>query len=139
MGYEIIDHTADIGIKVEGSSLEELFVSAAEATFDLLVESRRPFIPAIDVPVVIEAPAVDQLLVRWLQELLFVFEKRRLVLTKFWVDRISETSLAGVAKGLPFDSTRHRQKLEIKAVTYHRLRVARGDDNRWRAEVVFDV
>ena len=137
--YQIIDHTADIGIKVEGSSLEELFVCAAEATFDLLVESRRQFIPAIEVSVEVEAPAIDQLLVRWLQELLFVFEKRRLVLTKFWIDRISETKLSGAAKGLPFDSTRHRQKLDIKAVTYHRLKVEQVPGNRWKAEILFDI
>ena len=137
--YEIIDHTADIGIKVKGSSLEELFVLAAEATFDLLIASRRAFIPSIEVPIIIEAPAIDQLLVRWLQELLFVFERRRLVLMKFWIDKVSETRLEGAAKGLPFDPTRHTQKLDIKAVTYHMIKVERGDGGLWHAQVIFDI
>lgn len=137
--YEIIDHTADIGIRVEAPTKEELFVAAAEATFDLLISSKRAFIPSIDVPLVVEAPALDQLFVRWLQELLFIFERRRLVLMKFWIDRMGETTLEGRAKGLPFDSTRHAQKLDIKAVTYHQLQVGQDASGRWRAQVIFDI
>ncbi|MFH1829602.1 MAG: archease [Pseudomonadota bacterium] len=137
--YEIIDHTADIGIRVKGSSLEELFVHAAEAFFDLIVESKRSFIPSIDVPISIKAPSVDQLMVRWLSELLFVFETRRLVLSKFYIDEIDETHLDGLAKGLKFDSTRHDQKLDIKAVTYHKLLVEKTKDGKWKAEIIFDI
>lgn len=124
---------------MKGSSQEELFVFAAEATFDLMVSSRREYIPSIEVPISVEAPAVDGLMVRWLSELLFVFERRRLVLSRFFIDNIDERSVAGAAKGIPFDSTRHRQKLEIKAVTYHGLVVERGEGGLWRAEVLFDI
>ncbi len=137
--YKIIDHTADIGIRVEGSSLEELFEQTAEAFFDLMVESKRSFIPSIDVPISIEAPSLDQLMVRWLSELHYVFETRRLVLSKFYVDEIDETHLEGTAKGLKFDSTRHDQKLDIKAVTYHKLKVEQDKDGKWKAEVIFDI
>jgi SHS2 domain-containing protein len=137
--YEIIDHTADIGIRVEGASLEELFIAAAEAMVDLTVRQKRTFIPSIEVPIAIEAPAVDQLFVRWLSELLFVFESRKLVLTKFWIDRIDEQHLEAAAKGLKFDETRHEQRLAIKAVTYHKLSVAKAPDGRWKAEVIFDI
>ena len=137
--YEIIDHTADVGIRVEGSSLEELFQAAAEATFDLVVESRRSYIPSIEVPISIEAPDLDQLMVRWLQELLFIFDTRRLVLSKFYIDDIDATHLEGVAVGMKYDSTRHNQKLDIKAVTYHKLKVERTGEGRFRAEVIFDI
>jgi SHS2 domain-containing protein len=137
--YEIIDHTADVGIRVEGASLEELFQAAAEATFDLMVESRRSYIPSIEVPISIEAPNADQLMVRWLQELLFIFDTRRLVLSKFYIDDIDATHLEGTAVGMKYDSTRHHQRLEIKAVTYHRLKVERTGEGRWRAEVIFDI
>jgi len=137
--YEIIDHTADVGIRVEGDSLGELFSEAARATFEILIETRREYIPSIEVPVSIKAPSVDQLLVRWLQELLYVFDTRRLVLTKFYIDEIDEGSLEGMAMGIKYDSTRHHQKLEIKAVTYHRLKVAKGEGGRWKAEIIFDI
>lgn len=139
MKYKIIDHTADIGISVEAQSLGELFVESARAMFDLLIDSRREYIPSIEVPLEIEAPAIDQLMVRWLSELLFIFEKRRLVLSKFWIDEISGTKLRGAAKGMKFDSTRHVQKLDIKAVTYHRLEVQKDDFGGWHATVIFDV
>lgn len=137
--YQIIDHTADIGIRVEEPSQGALFVSAAEAMFDIMVSSKREFIPSIGVPIQLDAPSVDQLLVRWLQELLFVFESRRLVLLKFWIDSITETHLEGMAKGLKFDSARHSQKLAIKAVTYHQLEVLRDAGGVWRARVIFDI
>lgn len=137
--YEIIDHTADVGIRVRGDSLAELFAVAAEATFDLIISSKREFIPSIDVPFIIDAPNLEQLFVRWLQEILFVFETRRLVLAKFWIDKISEMHLEASAKGTKFDSTRHHQKMAIKAVTYHGLKVEKGADGKWTAEVIFDV
>lgn len=136
--YQVIDHTADIGIRVEAGSLPDLFVEAAEATFDLLVFSKRAYIPAVEVPIELSAPALDQLFVRWLQEVLFIFEARRLVLTRFWIDDISETHLAGAARGQKFDADRHSQKLDIKAVTYHKLKV-REEGGIWRAEVIFDI
>lgn len=137
--YQIIDHTADVGIRVEAATKEGLFVRAAEAVFDLLIASKRPFIPSIEIPIQVEAPAIDQLFVRWLQELLFVFEKRRLVLMKFWIDGMNETNLSGKVKGLPFDSARHTQKLDIKAVTYHQLKVEQDEAGLWHAQVIFDI
>jgi len=136
--YEIIDHTADVGIRVTSPSLEGLFVEAAGAMFDMMVEQRRALIPSIEVPVQILAPTLDELMVRWLSELLYVFETRRLVFTNFWIDELGEGRLVGSAKGLKFDSARHAQKLAIKAVTYHRIRVERFERG-WMAEVVFDI
>ena len=126
--YEIIDHTADVGIRVRSPSLEGLFVEAAAAMFDMMVEPKRALVPSIEVPVEVRAPTLDELMVRWLAELLYAFETRRLVLTNFWVDEVGDGRLVGSAKGLKFDSARHSQKLAIKAVTYHRIRVERADD-----------
>lgn len=136
--YEIIDHTADIGIRVKGSSQEELFLHAAEAMFDILAESKKQLIPSISYPVAVEADGVDQLMVKWLQELHLAFDMRRLVLTHFWIDEISETRLIGGGKGLKFDESRHRAGTQIKAVTYHQLRVEEKDGG-WEAEVIFDI
>ncbi|MFA4971672.1 MAG: archease [bacterium] len=137
--YKIIDHTADIGMRVEAASLAELFVEAASAMFDMMVAEKRRLIPSVEVPISIEAPSLDQLMVRWLSELLYIFETRRLVLTRFWIDEMSEGRLFGAAKGLKFDSARHDQKLAIKAVTYHRIKVERDEAGRWFAEIIFDI
>lgn len=136
--YEIIDHTADIGIRVKGFSQEELFLHAAEAMFDILASSRKQLIPSISYPVMVEAEGVDQLMVKWLQELHLAFDMRRLVLTHFWIDEISQNRVIGGGKGLKFDDSRHRAGTQIKAVTYHRLRVEERD-GQWEAEIIFDI
>ncbi len=137
--YEIIDHTADIGIRIEAETQEALFLDAAKALFDLMVRCKREFIPAIEVPIAMTANAPDELLVKWLSELLYVFETRRLVLTNFWIDRIDNKNVVGAAKGIKFDDSRHVQQLAIKAVTYHRLEVKQDADGRWQAQVIFDI
>ncbi len=136
--YEIIDHTADIGIRAKGSSLEELFLCAAEGMYGILATPKKPLIPSINYPVAVEAPSVDELLVRWLAELHLAFDMRKLVLTHFWIDEISETRVIGGGKGMKFDETRHRYGTQIKAVTYHKLRVER-EGAGWVAEVIFDI
>jgi SHS2 domain-containing protein len=136
--YEIIDHTADIGIRVKGSSLEELFLHAAEAMFDILAQPKRSLFPAISYPVAVEAESVDELLVKWLQELHLAFDMRRLVLTHFWIDEIDTARVMGGGKGMKFDDTRHRAGTQIKAVTYHRLKVEEVE-GEWVAEVIFDI
>lgn len=136
--YEIIDHTADIGIRVKGSSEEELFLHAAEAMFDILAQPKKHLIPSIAYPVAIEADDRDQLMVKWLQELHLAFDMRRLVLTHFWIDEITPHRIIGGGKGLKFDDTRHRAGTQIKAVTYHGLKVAQ-QNGEWVAEVIFDI
>lgn len=136
--YEIIDHTADVGIRVKGSSLEELFLCAAEAMYDLIAQPKRPIIPSIAYPVAVDADDVEQLMVKWLQELHLAYDMRRLVLTHFWIDEISPTSVMGGGKGLKFDDARHRAGTQIKAVTYHHLKVEQTD-GEWIAEIIFDI
>lgn len=135
---EIIDHTADIGIRVMGSSLEELFLYAAQGMFQILAQPKKNLIPAISFPVDIEADNLEQLLVRWLQELHLAYDIRHLVLSYFWIDEISHNKLSGGGKGMKFDSTRHNLGTDIKAVTYHKLKVEKKDD-LWIAEIIFDI
>ena len=61
------------------------------------------------------------------------------MLTRFWIDRIDGRRLEGAAKGLKFDETRHTPKLVLKAVTYHGLKLEKGADGLWKAEVIFDL
>jgi SHS2 domain-containing protein len=137
--YELIDHTADIGFRARGSSLEELFINAAYALFDIEVHEKRPCLAAIDVPLIVEADSLEDLFVNWLRELQYIFETRRLVLSKFWIDEIDERHIVGQAKGVVFDDSRHEQKLSIKAVTYHQLEITRDENGDWLAKVIFDI
>jgi len=132
--YEELDHTADVGIRAHGASLDELFAAAAAGMFSLVADLRK--VRAVgEVEVRVKADDLEALMVRWLSELLFLHETQRLLLKEFDV-RIAGTSLEARARGEAIDKKRHELKLNIKAVTYHRLRI---DRKAGLAEVIFDI
>ncbi|MFH1874970.1 MAG: archease [Pseudomonadota bacterium] len=144
--FEVIEHTADVGIRVEADNLKNLFLDAAEGMFAVMLESKPNLIPAITIPIDVQLTNPDQvklsfeaqLLVKWLQELLFVFETRHIVPTHFFIDQISKQGLEGCYKGLKFDKRYHKLLHEIKAVTYHQLQVNQTERG-WEARVIFDI
>jgi len=132
--YEEIDHTADVGIRAYGSTLDELFTNAAEGMFSLIVDLDAVK-PVGEVEVRLDADDTPTLLLRWLSELLYIHETQRYVFCSFDV-HVDGTALQGTARGETIDKKRHELKLAIKAVTRHRLTV---DPKRGIAEVIFDI
>ncbi len=140
MPFEYLDHTADIGIRGIGKTVEEAFVEAARAIFNLMVDLEE-VIPEKEVHVTVEARQLDLLLVEWLSALLAKKDLEGLLLARFHVElREMENgfSLQGVGWGEPFDLKRHQPKTEVKGVTYAGLRVQR-EDERWLAQCVVDI
>lgn len=135
--FETIDHTADVGIRVYGASRRQLFENAAVGMFTLMVDPDT-VAQAAAYTVSAEAPDGDSLLVEWLNELLFLAESRAVLLSRFELHELGETRLSARVFGEPADPGRHRLETEIKAATYHMLRVSR-DDGTWSAEIIFDV
>jgi SHS2 domain-containing protein len=135
--YELLDHTADIGIIAYGMDLLETFGNAAYAMFDILTDIDK--IKEKDrFDLQVSASDVEELLVTWLDELLYRYETERVIFKRFVIEDMDETSLRAVAFGEKIDLLRHEVKLEIKSVTYHQLKVEKTDDG-WRAQVIFDV
>jgi SHS2 domain-containing protein len=136
--YEYFGHTADVGIRVQAASLPQLFEEAARGLFGLMVENLEEVHPRERVPVQLPAQSeVEYLLFDWLSELIYLFDTRRLVCSRFAV-RLSEAGLDGEAAGEPLDVARHRLRNEIKAVTYHQLAV-RSTETGWEATVIVDI
>ena len=135
--YRVIDHTADIGIAVENSTLEGLFEDAAFGMFDLVADLSRVE-PRVGVQIELEAEAVEDLFAEWLRELLFRFETDLLIFKTFHVQIHSLRALSAEAKGEVYDPNRHELYREMKAVTYHGLRVEQAG-KIWHAQVIFDV
>jgi len=132
--YEEIEHTADVGIRAYGSSLDELFATAAEGMFSLIADLDS--VKEVgEIEVRLEAEDIPTLLLRWLSELLFTHETQHLLLASFDV-QVEGTSLRGRARGEAIDKKRHELKLVIKAVTRHRLIV---DPQKGIAEIIFDI
>lgn len=138
-GYEFFEHTADIGAVVRGATLPRLFENAARALFDLLCD-RRTVRPRRTVRIVVQGSSLEDLLVRWLSELLYRLETEDLVFSSFAVERVDRLLFRarGTARGETIDRARHRLRREIKAVTYHQIRLVRGR-SAWRVRLVFDV
>ncbi|MBI4356190.1 MAG: archease [Candidatus Omnitrophica bacterium] len=135
--YEYFEHTADVGLRVRGSTLEELFANAAHGMYGLLVES-PPRALAERRTVTVEAGTVAELFVAWLKELLFHAATDRFIGAQFAFQTCTEQRLQATVAGGRFDPARHRLGKEIKAVTYHALQVE-PHAGGWTAQVIFDV
>ncbi len=135
--YELFDHTADIGITAFGKDLPEAFGNAAYAMFEILTDVDK--IEETDrFDIQVSADSVEELLVRWLDELLYRYETERAICGRFTIENMDDRSLNAVAFGEKLDLTRHEIKTEIKSVTYHQLKVEKKDDG-WIVQVIFDV
>jgi len=135
--YELFDHTADIGLRVVAPDRATLFREAAQGLFAVIVEQGRERGTTETIEFALEAGRDDFLFVDWLNELLYLFEVRRLLLDSFEV-ALRGTRLQARARARPFDEERDIMLREVKAVTYHGLRVERTAMG-WLAEVVLDI
>src|SRR5690348_15738658 len=132
MSYETFDHTADLGLRVRAPDLVMVFIDAARGLFSMIVRDPDTIRPVDAVSIELEAPALDLLLFDWLSELVYLYETRHLLLGEFDV-QLSESHLTAIARGEPLDRTRHELEHEVKAITYHGLKVEQTSDG-WLAE-----
>jgi SHS2 domain-containing protein len=135
--YELIDHTADMGVCVRAASLAGLFENAAAALFDLMTDISRVQ-PSVERTFTCRRDSSEELLVEWLGGLLYVFDTERIVFSRFSVERIEAQMLVARAGGENYDADRHEFKHIIKAVTYHNLSVRQAAEG-YEATVIFDV
>jgi SHS2 domain-containing protein len=135
--YKTIDHTGDVGIKVYGKSLPELFQNAAHGLFDIIL--KKPKIQGLHAEKIsVTANDVEQLLVTWLSEFLYLFDTKRLVFGKIAIDKFEETAVEATAEGEIFDPKKHVIQTEIKAVTYHGLKIGKKG-SLYTTLVIFDI
>lgn len=135
--FETFDHTADIGLRINAATLEELFVDAARGLTSLLVENIDAVQPTLTETIQLGSTEVDYLLFDWLNELLFRFETRGMLFREFDV-RLEGRNLEATIRGESFDRSRHHMAHEVKAITYHGLSVEKTESG-WRVELVLDI
>ncbi|MDD4894938.1 MAG: archease [Candidatus Omnitrophica bacterium] len=135
--YEIIEHTADIGIKVKGVDLKELFRNAAVAMFDISSEKIGAQAgKEIKIEIKQESGSLEELFVNWLNELLSLSAAKELIFSGFQINTINKNTLQAEVTGE--DTANYKVNTEIKAATYHQLIIGQ-DKTGWHAEVIFDV
>ncbi|MCS7046833.1 MAG: archease [Gemmataceae bacterium] len=135
--HEVFEHTADLGLRIRAADLDALFAEAAAALFETIVPDLASVRPVRRVDVDLAGTDREFLLFDWLKELLFHFDVDKLLLARFNV-HVRDDGLTGSAWGEPLDRQRHVLEHEVKAITYHGLRVERTPDG-WLAEVIVDI
>ena len=120
--YETFEHTADLGLRARAATLDELFAAMARALTATLVEDAAAIQPRETVRLRLDGDDLGYLLFDWLNELLYRFDAQGWLCADFTV-RVASDGLDAEIRGEPVDPNRHRLDHEVKAITYHGLRV----------------
>jgi SHS2 domain-containing protein len=133
----VLEHTADIGLRCTASTLEEAFARAAHRMFEIIVRLKTVR-PVQTLPISVEAANIEELFVNWLQELLYIWASKRMLLSQFTIKKLDANSVEAEVAGEPYDPGRHHLQSEVKAATYHGLQIEQKD-GVWNVQVIFDV
>lgn len=135
--FEIINHTADVGIIAYGSDIEELFCNAALALFSLITEPRSIEEKA-HVNLTVRSADTDSLLVEWLNELIYFFDAKHILFNRFDIESLTENELKATCHGEEFDPMKHKIERGVKAATYHMLKLDKSNEG-YKAQIIFDI
>jgi len=134
--FEIINHTADIGIVAYGADLSQAFANAARALFSLITDL-DDVAEVLHRDVELTAPDEEGLLVEWLNELIYLFDTENILFKRFDIIQLNNTQLKARSYGEKVDKSKHELKTGVKAATYHMLKVDRA--NGCKVQVLFDI
>lgn len=137
MSYEILEHSADAMVRVYGRTLGELFTNCALAAMDILTD-RSKVMPRESHRLSAQGATPEELLVHWLQEILYVVETKGFLFAEFTIESIDSGRVEGSGKGEEIDFAKHDLYTVIKAVTYHNLKIQPQGD-KLMVEIVFDI
>ena len=135
--FEVLDHTADIGLIVYGEDLKSLFENAGKAFFHLITDLKKVRLRT-EKRIEIRKESLERLMVDWLTELLYLHEVENLLFKEFKVESFGEEGLRARVRGEAFQEGVHVIKTGVKAVTYHQIEV-RKEKEGWRAQIIFDL
>jgi len=135
--FEILDHTADIGIIAYGADFEKLFSNAALALFSLITDLES-IQEKLHLDLEVRSEDRDGLLVDWLNELIYCFDSRHTLFNRFDIETLTHTALKATCYGEDFDPNKHKIKIGVKAATYHLLRLD-TDESGYKAQVILDI
>jgi len=138
--FEIIEHTADIGIRARGVTLMELFENSARGMFSLITKEAVKPQPEIRKEIHIDKSSdkFEEILVAWLSELLYIFNKEKVFFNSFKISNLNNKGLKADVSGFNAGPRQESLRKEIKAVTFHNLRIEEAVDG-FSCVIIFDV
>jgi SHS2 domain-containing protein len=135
--FEILDHTADVGIIAYGVDVKELFTNAALALFSLIVEAAGVE-EKLHLNLKVRREDRDSLLVEWLNELIYLFDVKHILFSRFEIKSLTHNELKATCYGEEFDPMKHKIKTGVKAATYHMLKLDENGDS-YKAQIILDI
>jgi len=135
--FELIDHTADVGIIAYGANDKELFSNAALALFSLITNPESVD-EKLHLDLQVSSEDRDSLLVEWLNELIYLFDVKHILFNRFDIESLTHNELKATCYGEGFDPIKHKIKLGVKAATYHMLKLDKSGDG-CKAQIILDI
>jgi SHS2 domain-containing protein len=135
--FEFVDHTGDLGVRVFGESLPRLFEQAAHALTFILTDPET-IRTSETRKLLLEANTDEELLITWLNELVYLFDTEGLLFRAYDVLSVHDQRLEALAQGEIYAESRHPIKTAVKAATYHQLKIEHHE-GVWTAQVIFDL
>ena len=137
MTYRFLPHTADVIVEIEAASLGGVFHEAT-AVVRHLVAGDTLTCAVEELPISLTAPALDELLLLFVRELLARFQLETFVPASLEIRELNHSQILAVVEGESFDDAKHEPQPEVKAVTRHQLSVGETAGG-WRAQMVMDL
>jgi protein archease len=137
LSYEVLEHTADIRVRVYGESFVDLLRNSALALMSLITATGAVK-PLVEIGFEVRGETKEEILVKMLGEILYIYEVRKMVFSDIALELKDGDTLSGRLAGEKIDPKRHELELDIKAATYHNLKIQKVND-RFMAEIVFDI
>ncbi len=139
-GFRFLEHISDAYVEASGKSIEEAFINAAKALFELITDTSKVARKVLK-EVKGEGVDLENALYRWLEELLILHDSEGLVFSHFELhinQEKNKVTFWGSASGEKFDPLKHEVRTEVKSVTYSLMEI-RELGNCWVVRVVFDL
>ena len=133
--FELIEHTADIGLRAYGKNLGEAFGNAAYGLFSIITDLRKVR-KAESRVVVLQEKSPEDLLYSWLNHLIYLFDAQQILLKQFEIKKFDGQKMKAICYGEIADLSRHEIKIGVKAATFYMLKV---DVDKNEVEVIFDI
>ena len=137
--YKFFDHTADVLFEAYGKTLNELFENAALASQETQADLKG-IKQKITKKINLKNESIEMLLFDFLQELIYLKDKDKLLFSKFKVNikKNKEYTLIATAHGEELDMKKHELKVDVKAVTLHLFEVKKVK-GKWKAHIILDI
>jgi len=133
--YQILEHKADLKIKVFGKTKEELFENAMVGMLKAAKYQKKLKSQNSKVKIKIKSMDLPSLLVDFLSEILYLVETKKMVFEKVEFKKFKENEIEAILTGKPLK----RMGVHIKGVTYHDLDIHQEKDKTWQATILFDI